>query len=110
MLSPFTILIDSLFAACISVYYVEVLKLHNLRPIYKKQILIDEGRAKPTLKERLGILINRKPLTCSVCLSAWVGLIVGLIKYQNITAFYPFAIGGVIGLLITKYLYNERKS
>jgi hypothetical protein len=95
-LQIFNIIIDSVFAACLAVYFVEVVKLHSLAPFKKR---------KPVgLAENIGVIFNRKPFTCATCLSSWVGLNVGILKYPSLSALYPMFLAGILGLLLTKLI------
>jgi hypothetical protein len=75
--NPYFMIVHALAAACFSFYMVNIVLWQRLLPI-----------------------LNRKPFTCTVCLSAWSGLLIGLLFGYKWQAFEIMFIAGVMGLMI----------
>jgi hypothetical protein len=70
-------IIHALASACIAFYLIKVVR-------WDKRIAI----------------LARKPFSCTVCLSAWVGLILGLLNSFEWQAIEVMFIAGVMGLIL----------
>lgn len=74
-----------IFSACFAFYSVEVVQWYR----YIKFIDLD-----------------RKPFNCTVCMSAWVGLLTGIFNNIGHESIYTMFIAGVAGLILKQLIYK----
>lgn len=84
----------SFTAACIAFFLVECLKWHK---IIKVPVPGYDGEG---FCEITKYPMNVKPFKCTLCLSGWIGLLLGLIKGYGWESILMLFVAGVMGLII----------
>jgi hypothetical protein len=77
-------IIDVLFAACAAFYLIEVIE-------WQKYIYLLTG-------------YGERPFNCVCCLSAWLGLFVGVVKGYGHESIYVMVFAGVLGCLLSRLI------
>lgn len=89
-------MIHALAAACTAFYLINVVRWHKLKILRVKQVVFVSDRAIEVNKP----ILDRKPFSCTVCLSAWFGLANGLLNGFGWHSIEIMFIAGVMGLIL----------